>query len=153
MRRSDREMCYEDTAAALASGKWGVLSLWDGEEPYGVPVNYVYSHGDGAIFLHCAKKGRKLDIIKLNSSVSFAVVSRERIVPERFTTLYESVIVSGKASVVEDEDEKVRRLIQLCEALTPENTDGRGPYIKKYLSETAVIRIDIENMSGKSNID
>jgi nitroimidazol reductase NimA-like FMN-containing flavoprotein (pyridoxamine 5'-phosphate oxidase superfamily) len=153
MRRYDREMCYEDTAAALASGKWGVLSMWDGEEPYGVPVNYVYSQSDGAIFFHCAKEGRKLDIINFNNKVSFAVVSRERIIPERFTTLYESIIVSGKASVVEDEDEKLKRLIQLCEALTPENIDGRDPYIKKYLSETTVIRIDIENISGKRNID
>lgn len=149
--RQDKEMGYEEAAAALASGKWGVLSTFDGEAPYGVPLNYVYSHSERAIFFHCAPKGRKLDNIRYNGNVSFTVVLREHIVPERLTTVYESVIASGRASVVEDEGEKVKRLKALCEALAPEHTDGLDEFIKKYLSAVTVLRMDIDNISGKRN--
>jgi nitroimidazol reductase NimA-like FMN-containing flavoprotein (pyridoxamine 5'-phosphate oxidase superfamily) len=150
MRRHDKEMGYEDAAASLASGTWGVLSTWDGEAPYGVPVNYVYSHSERAIFIHCALQGKKLDNIKFNNNVSFTVVPKERVIAEKFSTQYESVIVSGKASIVEDEDERVKWLVKLCEALAPESA-GRTEYINKYLSIVAVLRIDIDNISGKRN--
>lgn len=151
MLRQDKEMSYDRTAAALSAGTWGVLSTFDGESSYGVPVNYVYSHAERAIFIHCALKGKKLDNIKYNNRVSFAVVLSERIVPEKFTTLYESAIASGRASIVENEDEKIKRLRQLCEALAPGNASA--DYITKYLPAAEVLRIDIDDMSGKKNAD
>jgi nitroimidazol reductase NimA-like FMN-containing flavoprotein (pyridoxamine 5'-phosphate oxidase superfamily) len=153
MLRRDKEMSYEATATALAAGKWGVLSTFDGEAPYAVPVNYFYSHEDNAIFFHCALKGKKLDNINYNEHVSFAVVLQERIVPGRFTTLYQSVIVSGRAAVVENKHERIKRLTQICDVLVPESADKHDEYIMKYLSSVTVVRINVDSISGKTNSD
>ncbi len=149
MRRKDRQITSEEAMEALAMGTWGVLSTCMGGTPYGVPLNYVYSRADNALFFHCAPEGKKLAILKSNSRVSFAVVTRAQIVSERFTTYYESVIVSGTASVVEGEQEKKARMRQLCAALTPQTP--ADDCIKNSLSAAALVRIDIDEIAGKRN--
>ncbi len=94
MRRKDRGMQKEDAIRALEKGTWGVFSTADSGRPYGVPVNYLYSTDENAIFFHCATEGRKLDNIRKNKHVCFTVITDQKIVPERFTTLYKSIVAS-----------------------------------------------------------
>ena len=61
--------------------------------PYGVPLNYCFVREDNAIYFHCASKGRKTDDIRANPHVSFTVVGKHCIVPEKLTTYFQSVIV------------------------------------------------------------
>jgi uncharacterized protein len=150
MRRKDREMSRDESLAALKKGTWGVLSVISEGEPYGVPLNYYYSTEENAVFFHCAVEGRKLNAIESDQRVSFAVVLSEKIDAGRYTTLYESVIVSGRASIVSDEEEKFKRLKELCSALAP-GGDGGDAMINKYLKLTHVVRIDVESISGKTN--
>lgn len=149
MRRKDREIDREETVEALKKGTWGVISVSVDGEPYGVPVNYYYSSEENAIFFHCAKEGRKLDGITYNSRVSFTVVLSEKIIPEKFSTLYESVIVSGRASLVKDKEETAKRLRELCDVLAP-GMDADG--MINQCTSAAMVRIDIENMSGKKHM-
>lgn len=150
MRREDRQMPKEEAMDALSRAKWGVLSTCAGDTPYGVPVNYVFCREESALFFHCAPEGRKLDMIKSNGSVSFAAVTQERIMPDKLTTHYESVIVSGKASVVEGSKEKTKRLRQLCKALAPGPAGGVS-FTDDCVAASLIVRIDIEEISGKRN--
>jgi nitroimidazol reductase NimA-like FMN-containing flavoprotein (pyridoxamine 5'-phosphate oxidase superfamily) len=153
MRRSERAMSEADALALLIKEQVGVLSTASADgAPYGVPLNYCFVREDNAIFFHCALKGRKIDDIRSNPHVSFTVVGRNRIIPERLTTYYESVIVSGRASFVDDEEEKERRFDQLCGHLTPD-VEWRVDGGCKFLKAVAVVRIDIEGISGKKNGD
>ncbi len=151
MRRKERAMDEAQAVSLLEEGQLGVLSTagTDGE-PYGVPLNYCYVREDNAIFFHCANEGRKMENIKSNGRVSFTVIGRNRIIHEKLTTYYESVIVSGRASLVQDDEEKVLRLNQLCRHLTPgiDWREGCG-----HLVRTAIVRIDIDGISGKKNGD
>lgn len=149
MRRKDRQMSIEDAAAALGRAKWGVLSTCADGEPYGVPVNYVYSHEENAIFFHCAPKGKKTENIVANANVSFVAVTREQIIPEKLTTLYESIIASGTASIVEDRQEMIKRYMQLCEALAPGTQLTVFP--EECLSASVIVRIDVKEITGKRN--
>jgi uncharacterized protein len=151
MRRKDREISLEEAKVLLHKGRWGVLSTETGGVPYGVPVNYYYSREENAIFIHCAKEGKKLDNINKNSRVSFVVVTDEKIIPEKFTSLYSSVIISGRASFVNEDAGKTQRLKELCDVLTPGDPEATKDTIKKYLPHTAIVRIDIEEISGKRN--
>lgn len=151
MNRPERQMAGGDALRLLKQGTHGVLSVADETgAPYGVPLNYFFSETDNALFFHCAKTGRKLDCIRRNSRVSFTVVGRADIDADRFTTRYESVIVTGRASVVEDGREVRLRLTQLCEALAPVSP-RREEVIEKYLPKTAVVRVDIASFTGKAN--
>ena len=141
----------EDAKALLKKGTYGVLSAVDVDGmPYGVPLNYVYSEADRALFFHCAIEGRKVDCIRRDSRVCFTVVGRSDIDAAHFTTRYSSVIVEGRASFVQDDDEKRLRLRQLCDALTP-SEPRRDEVIESYLPKVAIVRVDLERISGKAN--
>ena len=73
VRRQDRLLDEARARELLAGGRFGVLSLVDGDGAYGIPVNYVWD-GDDSLYVHCAPDGRKLRCIDRRDRVSFCVV-------------------------------------------------------------------------------
>ena len=113
MRRAKQRLSPDESLAILEKGSSGVLALWDGEEPYAVPLSYVY-HG-GKLYFHCARAGRKLEAARVCPKASFCVVAADNVIPEKYTTAYRSVIVSGRLRIIEDEAEMIPALRQLAE--------------------------------------
>lgn len=147
MRRSDKALPSDVVVSLLQEGEYGVLSTVDGDgQPYGVPLNYTFD--SGRLFFHCALAGHKLDNILANDKVSFCVVGRTKVLPAEFTIEYESVIATGTASVVQG-DEKYQALVSLIEKYSPEFVDSGREYIKKLDSQTKVVKIEIDSMTGK----
>ncbi len=154
MMKPNRKMSLADAVQLLKDSNYGVLSMstLDGI-PYGVPVNYFYMQDDNAIYFHCFVKGRKLDVIEQNNKVSFVVIGKENIVAEKFVTHYETVLVTGRAIIINNNEEKINKLIQLCEVLTPLSIQRRDEVIKKQLNAVTIVKIEIDEMSGKRNQD
>ncbi len=157
IRRSKRALSEEKARAILEKGEYGVLSLQGEEgEPYGIPLSYVVL--DNFIYFHCALEGRKIDYMKANPLVSFCVVGRvqPKHRPLYFTTLYESAIVTGTAQPVEHVEEKIQALIGLCvkyfPELVPQVEEEARQSAHQSMDWTAIYRISIEGISGKSNI-
>ncbi len=146
--KRDRLLSEAEALDILKTGQYGVLgTVSPSGAPYGVPVNYYVDGQENAIFFHCATAGDKLTHIAANSRVCFTVVTQAKIDAPRLTTYYESVIVTGTASVVTNENEKRRRLHGLCRALTPSvSADTCGS-----LARTAVVCIRIDSITGKRN--
>ena len=117
----------------------------------GLPVNHVYVPQDNAVYIHCAQEGQKLDFLRENPKASFTVVGLGQVIEEKFTTRYESAIVQGRASLVEEEAEKVRALELLCGRLAPSMAETQNAYIRASLSKVAVIRLEIREITGKRN--
>lgn len=150
MKRKEKQLTSEETDRLLQIGVFGVLSLaGPGGVPYGVPLNYVYYNG--SIYFHCAVEGLKLDLINENSQVSFCVVVDAVVIPERFSTRYSSVILSGRALEVFDQ-EKRRSLTALLEKYSPGHLEEGIQYLEKAWGRTKVYRIDIEDCTGKGTI-
>lgn len=149
MRRSRQRLDDPMVGKILETGVHGVLSvIGDGGYPYGVPVNYVFRNR--AIFVHSSKKGHKVDAIAADPRVSFTVVADDTIVPEEFSSRYRSVIVFGRASFVEDLDERTAVFRALEDRYSPnEPDDERDKALHQGLIGAAVIRIDIEWVTGK----
>ena len=150
LRRKDRAMSEQDAIALLDAAEYGVLSTV-GEDgiPYGVPLHFVR---DGAtLILHCSPEGRKLDNLRQNGRVSFCVVGKAEILPAKFTTRYESVIVSGCAKLVEESGQKTVLLQKLCEKYAPEHLDATAKMIAGHLDGTAVFVVEMETITGKAN--
>jgi uncharacterized protein len=148
IRRDDRAISLKEAKEILKGGDYGVLSLasMDGQ-PYGVPLNYCCL--EDAIFIHCAVEGRKLDIIKENNKVSFCVVGKTELLPDNFSSKYESAIVCGKIVEVVD-DEKQFALVELLKKYY-QNNDNKGlQYIDKFRETTKVYKIEIEAITGKA---
>jgi len=121
--------------------------MCDAGMPYIVPMNYGL--GDNCLYLHCAREGRKLEILKKNDRVCFEMDLMREVKRVEMgcgcTAVYESVIGFGRAVLVEDAGEKRRGLDRIMEHY------GQGPfaYTKENLARTAVLRVDIESLTGK----
>ncbi len=148
MRRQDRLLEESRAWELLLSGEYGVLSMSSEEGGYGVPVNYAVA--EDTIYIHCAPQGRKLRAIAADERVSFCVVGHKRIVAEEFTTEFESVIVAGRASVIEDDAERGKALRLIVEKYSPEHIAEGLQAIECSLHRTAIIAVKIDSYSGKS---
>lgn len=148
IRRKDRELKNEEAIEILDQNTYGVLStVGENGYPYGVPVNYIYING--SVYFHCAVEGHKLHNIKNNDKVSFCVVGQTQILPDKFSTKYESVIVFGKAIEVSD-DEKNMALLEILKKYSPDYIEQGKEYIQRSGKATRVIKISIEHISGKA---
>lgn len=148
MRRKEREMKNDEAVEILKNNTYGVLStVSENGYPYGVPISYTFFNN--SIYFHCAVTGHKLDNISNNDRVSFCVVGHTEILPEEFSTKYESVIVFGRAVEV-SEDEKDRALLEIVNKYSADYIEQGKEYIQKGGKATKVIKISIEHISGKA---
>ncbi len=138
----------EDALAILDKGEYGVLCTASADgQPYGVPLNYCYDKDKGCVYFHCAKDGVKLSVLSQNQKVSFVVVTRAILVPEKLDTSYESVIVTGTAALIEDDDEVLHALVLLCKRLSPALADK----VKNMncMTRVNIVRLMVDEITGK----
>jgi nitroimidazol reductase NimA-like FMN-containing flavoprotein (pyridoxamine 5'-phosphate oxidase superfamily) len=148
MRRQDRAIGEGEAKQILEKGEYGVLStVSEDGQPYGVPLSYTYI-GD-VIYFHCAPEGHKLDNIGNNKKVSFCVVGKTEVVPEKFGTTYESAIVFGEALEVKD-DEKHAGLVALLRKYSPGHIEEGLRYIEATGGNARVYKIAVESITGKA---
>jgi len=148
MRRKDRLITDTETYAILEKGEYGFLSTTSADnEPYGIPLNYCLI--DRHICFHCAVEGRKINNIISNPKVSFCVVGRTEVLPDKFGTKYESCIVQGLASESFGQ-EKQSALEGIVHKYSSDFISDGLKYIDRLKDKTRVFKISIESISGKA---
>jgi nitroimidazol reductase NimA-like FMN-containing flavoprotein (pyridoxamine 5'-phosphate oxidase superfamily) len=155
MRRANKEIRDHDVLIGLLNtshvGRLGTIT-GDGY-PMVKPLNFVYC--DGMIYFHTAQEGEKIDDIKRDNRVCFEVdlplaLVKSKGSPCRAEYLYRSVIVKGRALIVEDTVERMDALKRLMEKYQPEG--GYRDFPEEKLRITGVVRIDIEEVTGKEDL-
>lgn len=150
MRRNKQMLSNEECIDILHTSASGVLAVsGDDDYPYAVPLNYVYRNN--RIYFHGAKVGHKLDGIRRNEKVSFCIIDKDDVIQEKLTTYFRSVIVFGKARILEKKDEKWRALEILSLKYSPDNKENIHMELEKSLDFTSIIEIQIELISGKQS--
>ena len=101
------------------------LGLAVNNEPYVVPMNYGYTMENGhlTVYMHSALKGKKLDMIQENPNVFFEIDCDlepfgEGDIPCQYGMVYSSVMGKGKATIVEDVEEKIHAMKVLMKTQT-----------------------------------
>ncbi len=136
--------CHVGRLATVGADGWPMVK----------PLNFAYC--DGRIYFHCALEGEQLDDIRRDSRVAFetdlpiAYVKGSPENPCRAEYLYRSVIVRGRAAVVEEREERLLALDALMRKYQPGG--GYGPYLEEKLALTGIVRIEIEDLSGKEEL-
>ena len=150
VRRQDRLLSEERAKELLFEGEYGLLSMVDESgHPYGIPISFAYD-GAHSLYLHCAPEGRKLNALQHQEEVSFCVVGHTQVLPSKFTTNYESVVIEGTAALVQDHEERWKALRLILEKYAPNDMETGLLYSEKSFHRTAVLRIDIRSWSGKA---
>ena len=127
------------------------LGLAVNNEPYVVPMNYGYCmEGEKlTLYLHSAVRGKKLDMIRENPKVFFALdcdlTPFEGKVACQYGLSYSSVMGRGEARIVEDVQEKMKAMSILMKTQTGKDFT----FDEKLVSIVAVIRIDVSEYTAK----
>lgn len=152
MRRIRQQLTKPECDAILSTGTSGTLALLgDNGYPYAVPISYVYT--DGKLYFHSAKTGHKIDAIRRYDKASFCVIAADEVRPSEFTTYFRSVIAFGRIQIVESEDERMYAASLLGDRYNPGDGAGLHKELEKGLSHMLVLRLDIEQMTGKEAIE
>ena len=152
MRRKDRQMTEEQAIEIIKTQKWGVLSVCGDEGyPYGVPMNYGYA--DGKLYMHSTSaESHKVDAIRRNEKVCLTIVEEEELDVAEYTSHYKSVIIFGKARILDDVVEKVSAMDKMMRGLVPAHVGNVMEHCGSVPSDFIMIEIVPEHISGKGNM-
>ena len=150
MRRTDKEIVSKaEIKDILDHGRVCHLGLSDNGMPYVVPVNYGYS--DGYLYIHSAGEGRKIEILRSNNLVSFNIYVdesiRESAAACNWTMKYRSVMGTGKAYLLEKQDEKIEAL----RLIMRHHSDGEYQFDAAAVERVVIIKIVIDDLTGKKS--
>lgn len=149
MRRTEREIKdRNEIETILKQASVCRLGLSIDDIPYIVPLNYGYK--DNCLFFHCAKEGKKIEIIRQNNNVCFEIDIDSNIKksdsPCKWSAQYKSIIGFGRAFIVEDRKEKIRGLDVI---MSHYRDRQKFEYTEKSLNDVLIIKVVIEEMTGK----
>ncbi|MBT9133723.1 MAG: hypothetical protein DDT37_01052 [Firmicutes bacterium] len=148
-RRSDRTVTPKEALDSLARAEVGFLALANDNEPYAVPLHFVVQ--GNTLYFHCAKAGRKLDMISRNPrccvAVSFLDGIKEGEAACDYGTYYRSALATGVARVVDDTGEKIAALNALTEKHATQEFVPAGALDA---AKVVVVAIDIVELTGKA---
>lgn len=148
MRRKNQEIAErKEIDEIIAASQVFRLAMVDGDKSYIVPLSFGY---DGTVlYIHCARDGKKIDILKKNGNVCFEFEDigalEESDKPCNWGIKYRSVIGSGKAVFLEDLEDKKKAL----DLIMKQYTDQPFQFEDRMVAAVTVIRIDIEEITGK----
>lgn len=127
--------------------------------PYITPVNYVFWRE--TILFHCSLLGEKLDNIRRNARVCFEVdiplayldTGFDRTMPAcGVTQFYQSVIIRGRAEIIESDEEKVAALNALMASHENNPSFSAITLTTPAVKSCAVVAVRIDSLSAKANL-
>ncbi|MFX1566027.1 MAG: pyridoxamine 5'-phosphate oxidase family protein [Promethearchaeota archaeon] len=147
MSKSKGTMTKAEIDQFLMCARFGRLGLLIDNEPYVIPVGYVYHQGKIAI--HSCTKGKKIEALAANPRVCFEV-------DESLSdaSMYKSVVIQGTSKILTKEQEMIPYLqLHIDKYRVPE---GFESYMKKpgrnrdeELKSVRIILISPDEISGK----
>ena len=141
----------DEIVKILDNSKVVHVGMIDGDEPYVVPMNYGYTLEDGklTLWLHCAKRGRKLNVLRANNKVFFemecGIQPFEGDIACRYGISYSSIMGIGTAEIVEDVEVKKAALSHLMKAQTGMDFE----FEDKMTTIVSIIKIDTIEFTAK----
>jgi hypothetical protein len=148
MRRKDKEITDKaEIESIIGRSMVCRLAMTDKNRPYIVPLCFGYK--DNTLYFHSAGQGKKLDILKKNNLVCFEFdIDYEPIKEDKacdWGMKYKSVVGFGKASFIKDFESKCKAL----DVIMKQYSDESFVYPKTKVKNMVVIKVEIENMTGK----
>jgi len=150
MRRKDKEITERSQIeAVIRQSIICRLGMADDNIPYIVPLCFGYR--DNALYIHGAPEGKKIEILKKNQDVCFEFDLNTELVEAEsacsWSMKYQSVIGCGKASFLEDPEEKRQAL----EIIMNQYSDKSFRFPEEAINKISVIKIAITSMTGKQS--
>jgi hypothetical protein len=123
-------------------------------QPYVIPT--LYGRDGNVLYLHGSVASRMLRNLQQGVPVCVTVTLVDGFVLARsvfnHSMNYRSVVILGKATLVDDPKEKLAALRSVSEHVLPQRWDDARQPVEKELKVTSVLRIPIEEFSAKVRV-
>lgn len=153
MRRSDRQITdFAEIVEVIKKCDVCRIALNDGGYPYIIPLNFgVKTEGEQITFyFHGAEEGKKYELIRRDNRVSFEMDCSHKLIVDkegcRCTMGYESVVGRGRIEIVSEEEKQ-----EALRALMRQYHEGEFPFRKEAADRTTVMKLSVEEVTGKRN--
>ena len=154
MRRNDREITDKTLIEHFIAKEQIIrIAFYDNGDLYIVPLNYgyIYDNDKYVFYFHGAKAGRKYELSKSSPQVGFEIDGAyellEADVACDYSAKFQSVIGTGRLSIVEDNEEKIKGLNVLMNHISGKT---EWSYSKEMVDAVAVFRLEVEKISCKA---
>lgn len=149
LRRKKQALPEEACIELLKNERRGALAVHGEEDyPYVVPVNFYYDEEDGKLYFHGAKAGHRLDAIRENNKISFTTWDKGYIEEGDWAYYVKSVVIRGRAELVEDEKIQRAQLYKLGMKYYP-TEEMVLDTIRSSGNRAVMLAVTIDHMSGK----
>ena len=155
MRREDRAKEDEWIREYLTNAPYGVMATVSEGQPFQNINPFVYDGDTHSIYIHTAGEGRLRTIAERGGRVSYCAGSMGRLLPSKrargFSVEYESVIVFGTISLIDDPTFARAKLQLLLDKYFPHMKSGPDyrPITSEEVAEVSAYQIKIDAWSGK----
>ncbi len=150
MRRIKQQVSDEECKRILKEEKRAVFSvIGDEGYPYSIPVDFYYDEKENRIYLHGARSGHKIDAIKKCDKVCFTTWNQGYKTEGNWEWNSTSVVVFGKAKLLEDRNFWEDKLRQMTIKYYPSVEEAEAEMKTPPINVVQMIAIDIEHMTGK----
>lgn len=152
MRRNEREVSgIGEIEEIIKKSDVCRIALANDNIPYIVTMNFGYTANPRPrLYFHCANEGKKLEMIRKNNFICFAMDTDHEIYKGikgcDWGMKYSSIVGNGNISIVSGKEEKIAGLNCIMNHYGPET---EHTYDETVLGRTLILRLDIKEMSGK----
>jgi nitroimidazol reductase NimA-like FMN-containing flavoprotein (pyridoxamine 5'-phosphate oxidase superfamily) len=154
MRRNDREITDKASIEQFIAKEQIIrIAFYDNGDLYIVPLNYgyVYENDKYTFYFHGAKAGRKYELSKASPNVGFEIDGAYELLEADaacdYSAKFQSVIGTGRLSIIEDDEEKIKGLNALMNHISGK---AKWDYSKEMVDAVAVFRLEVDKLSCKS---
>lgn len=156
MRRMDREVFdIEEMKSILNNADTCHVAMVDDGEPYIVALNYgfIWTDKNPILYFHCAKEGRKLDVLRKKPEVCFTIDCDHELVRGneacQWGMKYRSIVGTGSVGFIQTSEEKKRGLDLL---MAHYGASDAGEYAEAVFNRTEILKLTVKTLSCKKKL-
>ncbi|MBV7390090.1 MULTISPECIES: pyridoxamine 5'-phosphate oxidase family protein [Enterococcus] len=157
MKKKKRQVTDLETIKEfVAETQVARLAFFDEEYPYIVPVNFAekWQEDQLILYIHGAKDGKKIDLIKKNPKVAIEMDGKHELIATGrnaagYSYAYQSLIGFGEVEIIEELAEKRQALEDLMAHAAPMAEYDEIP--EKMIKITGILKITLNSYTMKQN--
>jgi hypothetical protein len=153
IRRKEKTITDKnEMLAVIMNARYIIIAMCKDNVPYLATLSHGYDRDQNCIYFHCAREGKKIDILREHNIVWGQALQDKGYVQGSCDHLYATTQFMGRVTFIDDIDKKRHALEVMIKALEndPDYLKERQLTVES-IKGVQIGRIDVEYMSGKKS--